>query len=94
MMTVPKIGAISTPNPAEPKKIEDAAREFESLLIAQMLKSARESASSGLGEKENASEDATMLDMADQQFAQLLAQRGGIGLTHLVVNGLNKSKEI
>ena len=51
-MTVPKIGAINAANSAAPKKIEDAAREFESLLIAQMLKSARESASSGLGEKD------------------------------------------
>ena len=93
-MTVPKIGAINAANSAAPKKIEDAAREFESLLIAQMLKSARESASSGLGEKENPSEDATMLDLADQQFAQLLSQRGGIGLTHLVVSGLTKNKEI
>ena len=90
-MNILPIGTTNTNSVAEPKKVEQAAREFESLLISEMLRSSRESASSGLGDQESDSEESTMQDMADQQFSQLLAQNGGIGVAHLVVNGLNKN---
>jgi Rod binding domain-containing protein len=70
----------------KPSKAEDAARQFEGLLIAQMLRSARESG--GLSDDETDSESSTMFDVAGQQFAQMLAQQGGIGLTRLVAEGL------
>jgi len=72
-----------------PKKITDAAQQFESLLIGQMLRSVREA---GAGDDEdNAS--ATMYDVADQQFAQLLAKNGGLGLSQMIANGLNKESK-
>ena len=79
---------------AEPKptKIEDAARQFESILIAQMLRSGRESAS-GIGEEdESDSGGSTMLEVAEQQFAQMLSRQGGIGLTQMVVAGLKRAE--
>ena len=76
--------AVSSPKPS---KIEDAARQFESILLAQMLKSGRESASD-IGGEESDSESSTMLEVADQQFAQMLVRQGGIGLTRLVKAGL------
>ena len=78
--------------PPKPSKVEDAAQQFESLLIAQMLRSARESGSGGLDGDDNDSESAAMLDVADQQFATLLSHHGGLGLTNLVVQGLKKDQ--
>ena len=74
----------------KPEKIADAAQQFESLLIAQMLRSGRESASGNLGDEDTDSESSTMLDLAGQQFAQMLAKQGGLGLTRLLVAGLKE----
>ncbi len=109
-MTSPLIGAKVTPaltdftNAAlKPTKVEDAARQFESLMIAEMLRPSRESGSAGLGggglegddtSGEPDSESSTMLDLADQQFAQLLAKNGGIGLTQLVISGLKRADPV
>ena len=83
------MGIVTEPKPT---KIEDAARQFESILIAQMLRSGRESAS-GIGEEdESDSAGSTMLEVAEQQFAQMLSKQGGIGLTHMVVAGLKRAE--
>ncbi len=75
-----------------PEKIRDAATQFESMMIEQMLKSARES---GSGDWTGSSEDQTgapMSDMAEQQFAQLMAANGGLGLAKMVVEGLERKR--
>lgn len=82
--TMPGIDVAS----ATPTKVEGAAKQFEALMIAQMLRSVRE---------ENADEQedstaGTMLDVADQQFSQVLANNGGLGLATLVVKGLNQGE--
>lgn len=69
-----------------PGKIGDAAKQFEGLLLGQMLKSAREAASD---DDDDDSETRTMFDVADQQFAQAMANNGGIGLAQLAVEGLS-----
>lgn len=84
-MTQPIVSAV-LPAMTQPKptKIEDAAKQFEALLIGQMLRSARESSA-----EDDDSTKATMLDVADQQFSQLLAKNGGMGLARMVVKGLH-----
>jgi Rod binding domain-containing protein len=84
------LGIIAEPKPT---KIEDAARQFESILIAQMLRSGRESASALGDEDESDSGGSTMIEVAEQQFAQMLAKQGGIGLTQMVVVGLKRDEE-
>jgi peptidoglycan hydrolase FlgJ len=74
---------------ATPKKVADAAQQFEALMIGQMLKSVREA---GADDDED-NESATMYDVADQQFSQLLAKNGGLGLAHMVANGLDKESK-
>ena len=75
-----------------PEKIEQAAKQFESLLIAQLLKSSHEAGSKGwLGEEDESSECAS--EMAEEQFAQALANGGGLGLSRMIVQGLKKSSE-
>jgi Rod binding domain-containing protein len=75
-----------------PEKIETAAKQFEALLIGQLMKSMHESGSKGwLGEQDESSESA--MEMAEEQFAQALANGGGLGLARMVVQGLSRSAE-
>jgi Rod binding domain-containing protein len=68
-------------------KVEGAAKQFEALMIAQMLRTAREDTEDGN------SSSSTMLDVADQQFSQVLANNGGFGLAKLIVKGLNANQQ-
>jgi flagellar protein FlgJ len=75
-----------------PERLKQLAAEFESLLLAQLLKSMREATSSGwLGAGEDQA-GVTMVEMAEQQFAQLLASQGGLGLADLIVQGLSTDR--
>jgi Rod binding domain-containing protein len=76
-----------------PDKIEHAARQFESLLIGQILKSMHEAGSSGwMGGGEDQSSESAM-ELAEEQFAQALASRGGLGLSRLIIQGLTKQEK-
>jgi Rod binding domain-containing protein len=78
-------------NPALPKadtpaKIHDAAQQFESLLIGQILESARQGGGwLGSGD-DSASGCAT--GFAEQQLAAMMARSGGFGLAGLIEKGL------
>ena len=75
-----------------PAQLLDAARQFESLLLSEMLKSVREASGSGwLGTGDDAAGDSAMA-LAQEQFAQALAQNGGLGLSKLIVGGLERAK--
>ena len=71
----------------KPKNAAEAAKQFEALMIAQMLRAAHESTSSSLDDDEASSSDA-MFDVAGQQFAQVLANSGGLGLAKMIGQGL------
>lgn len=75
-----------------PEKIEQAAKQFESLLISQLMKSMHEDGSKGwLGEEDESSACAS--EMAEEQFAQALANGGGLGLSRMIIHGLSRSAE-
>ena len=74
------------PKPDDPAKVRDAAQQFEALLLSQILRSVRES--SGWGVSAAAGECAT--DFAEQQFARVLAQQGGLGLAALISAGIER----
>jgi len=82
----------AAPKPQDdPKRVADAAQQFESLLIGQLLKSVHESGAGGwlgTGDDEAGSQ---AMELAEEQMAQALAQRGGLGLARLVVAGLQKA---
>ena len=78
---------LGEPEPPKPKSGADAARQFEGLLLGQMLRTIHANGSS-LGEEDSSSE--TMWDVATQQFAQLLADRGGLGLANIIARGLER----
>lgn len=73
-----------------PAKIKKAAEEFEALLIGQMLKSAHETGSGGwLGAGKDQGGQ-TQMDLAEEQFANLLASKGGLGLSKFIISTLGK----
>lgn len=79
-------GASDTESASKPaRKLEDAAKQFESLMIAQMMKSARDTSGGGwLSDGDETGEDSSM-SMAEQQFAQSMANSGGLGLAKMIV---------
>ena len=92
------IDAVSTaatslsPTAAKPKddpaRVQDAARQFEALLIGQMLKGMRESEGGWMGTGEDESMSSGM-EYAQEMFAQSLAAGGGLGLAKVVAAGFN-----
>ena len=71
-----------------PEKMHDAAQQFESLLIGQLLKTSREAGGSGWLGTDQDDAGATAMEMAEQQFAKMLASNGGLGLTRTIETGL------
>ena len=73
----------------DPKKIEDAARQFEALLIGQMLKAMHDSDEGWLGDGSDESSSCAM-EYGQEIFGQSLAASGGLGLASLIAAGLSK----
>ena len=74
---------------AAPGKTHGAAQQFEALLIGQLLKSAREAGGSGwlgAGESDDAGEIG--VEVAEQEFARMLASNGGLGMARMIEDGL------
>jgi Rod binding domain-containing protein len=73
---------------SDPAKIAGAAKQFEALMIGQILKTARESSDGGwLGTGDDQA-GSLAVEMAEQQFAQAMSSRGGLGIAKLVTAGL------
>ena len=89
--------ASASPEPAslqpadDPKRIAGAAKDFEALLIGQMLKSMRDAGEGGwLGTGDDEAGQQAM-ELAEEQLARALANQGGLGLARLVTGGLTKA---
>jgi Rod binding domain-containing protein len=70
----------------------EAATQFETLLISEMLKSARESGSSGwlgAGEEDQAGDSA--MEIAEEHLAGMMAANGGLGIASVIRAGLEKA---
>jgi Rod binding domain-containing protein len=73
----------------DPAKIKDAARQFESLLIAQLMKSMQPGEGGWLGAGEDQASSCAM-EYAQEAFSQALSGKGGLGLADLVAKGLER----
>src|SRR3954451_793660 len=82
---------LETPPPAA-SKLKESAKQFEAILIGQMLKSAREAGGSWFGGGEDEA-TATAVGMAEEHLAQTLASQGGLGLAKLAMQGVQKDQE-
>lgn len=69
------------------RSIHKVAQEFESLLIEQMLKSAK------LGElsEDGNSASGSMMALAQENLARLISQNGGIGMAQFLEKALNQT---
>ncbi len=77
--------------PKKPAKLAQAAQQFESLMIGEMLKTAREDSSEGwLGSGSDSSAE-TAMGMAETQFAQAMAARGGFGLAKMIERSMSRT---
>ncbi len=85
----PTLDAPSASSKDTIEKIRKAATDFEALLIAQMLKSVRESGGGVTGDADEQDEtNSTMLELGEQQLAQSLSSSGGLGIAKMVIAGL------
>jgi Rod binding domain-containing protein len=91
LQSSPPLQANQPSSSDRPEKIRDSASQFEGLLIAQMLKSAREASPGALGEDDHSND--SIMDMAEQQISGLLASSGGLGLSRLIMQGLSTPKK-
>ncbi len=77
----------AAPPKDDPAKIKDAAHQFESLLIGQIMKSMQDSDGGWLGTDEDDASSSAM-EYAQEMFAQSLSKGGGLGLGDVVAKGL------
>ncbi len=87
-MNVPAISAEVPADTAQLKR-SGAAKDFEALLLGQMLQAQREADSGWLGTGEDQSSNAAF-GLGEQELAKALSQSGGIGLSKLIDQGLSK----
>lgn len=73
----------------DPSALRSVAAEFESLLVAQILRSFREASEGGWSGSTEDQAGATMIELAEQQLARALTSKGGLGLADLIVQGLS-----
>ncbi len=73
-------------------KVTDAGKQFEALIMGQVLKAAREASDGGwLGSGDDQTGELA-LEMAEQGFAQALASRGGLGIAKMVAPLLRRDE--
>jgi Rod binding domain-containing protein len=83
--------ALDAESSRQSDKIAESAKQFEALMIGQMLKAARESSGGGWLGNEDDQEDQTgslVMEMAEQGFSQAMAARGGLGIAKMVTDNL------
>ena len=74
-----------TPNPQDsPEKIRRAATDFEALMLEQMLQCAH------AWDSDESADSSAVMGLGMQQFAQALANGGGIGIAKMVTTGLSQ----
>ena len=82
--------ALNKASSSDPSKIADAAKQFEALMLGQILKASRDSSDGGwLGTGDDQA-GSLAVEMAEQQFAQAMSAKGGFGIAKLVTAGIDR----
>jgi len=72
----------------ENRRLKQAATDFEGLLIAQLLRHARQDGDGGwMGTGEDKSSE-SMMEMAEESLARMMASQGCLGLASLMQQGV------
>ncbi len=86
------IDALARPKPDNTgDKVAGAARDFEALLISQILKSVHEEGG-WLGSSEDDAGEAAV-GLGEEQLARTMAASGGLGLSKLIAAGLRNEQD-
>lgn len=84
--------AIQAPSGADlnkdPARLKAAAVQFEALLVGQLLRGMREAGGGGWLGADQQSPASSMVELAEQHLALMLAGQGGLGLARFVQDGL------
>lgn len=75
--------------PEGPEQIRAAAIHFEALLVQHLLKTMREATRTDTDQEGGAGAE-TYLEMAEQQMALALAERGGFGIARMLLKQLER----
>jgi flagellar protein FlgJ len=70
--------------------IRHAAEQFEALFVGQLLHSVRESSADD--SDDDSGTNSTFLELAEEQMAQALSARGGLGMATMVMKELGKTQ--
>ncbi|HWQ56909.1 MAG TPA: hypothetical protein VN442_24690 [Bryobacteraceae bacterium] len=87
MDAVTPTAAAGMPQAPESGKLAAVARDFEALLVSELLKTARAAGSEAWLGGEDAAADSAF-GLAEQQFSRAIADAGGLGLARLITRGL------
>jgi Rod binding domain-containing protein len=94
MNVLNSVGSSLSSNIPDPSKAktQDAAEQFEALLIASMLQSCRQGSSwMGSGEESGGQ---SAVGYAEEHLARALAAQGGFGIAATVMKGLEPSQNL
>jgi Rod binding domain-containing protein len=84
------IGSLDQHHQGSSNKAAGAAKDFEALLLGQMLKSARGDGGWLGTDSDDAGEAA--IGIGEEQLARTMAQSGGIGLSKLIESGIKSDQ--
>ena len=91
--TVAQAPAASSAAPAASSSsggIRHAAEQFEGLFVGQLLRSVRESSADD--SDDDGATNSTFLELAEEQMAQALSARGGLGMATMVMKELGHAQ--
>src|SRR4051812_19096639 len=88
VLPVSDMTTIPAPDKAQLKRA-GAAKDFEALLVSQMLRSVREEGSGWLGTGDDQA-DSAAFGLGEEQLARSLTNGGGLGLAKVIDAGLSK----
>lgn len=77
--------ALST-QPSSDNKTVKAAKDFESLLLGQILKSVHEE--NGWLDSDDDEADSAAISLGEEQLARMMSASGGIGISKMIEKGL------
>ena len=78
------------PDADSPAKVADVAKQFEALMIGQVLKSARASSDGGWMDDDGDDTNEISLDLAEQSLSQAMASRGVFGIAKLITKTVDQ----
>ena len=84
---------LSTPQFTKGMSVEEAAREFEAMLVAQLLKTAREAGRMSEDDNEAAGSE-SYREFAEKYLTEAIAATDAFGFSRLMVKDLTKTSGI